>query len=816
MTTIDLNGSWEFKAASIRDTLPASATRAKEWLHAVVPGTVHTDLMTNGVIPDPFFGMNENDVQWVDGQQWTYRRSFDVPGSILKEKIVRLRAEGLDTYATITINGTRVGSTENMFIEHRVDVKRQLRPGTNSISITFDSPVARSKFLEQKSGSLAVAHEAHRVYVRKAQYSFGWDWGPRLTTSGIWRAISIEAFSDCIFRDPYVKVLSIEAHHAVVRITSDFEGNDVGKERMTVTLQGRHSTVSGSGIVKKGKASLTLRIPKPELWWPNGQGGQPLYTARLVLRQGDKVLDEKEVSFAIRTVALLQEKDAEGRSFVLVVNGRKIFCKGADWIPADTFLPRIDDARYEKLLLLARDSHMNMIRVWGGGIYEDDRFYDLCDRLGLLVWQDFMFACGEYPDDRWFQESVQVEAECVVKRLRNHPSIALWCGNNECEWLFCTQNPGKHPDKMRGATIFRDILASACKRFDGTRQYWRSSPFGAGFPNDESNGNHHQWQVWSLWKDFASYENDHARFVTEFGFQGPANVKTMESCTQPADRHPQSIVMEHHNKQVEGPERVLRFLGGHYRVDTEFARFTYLGQLVQAEALKRAVEHWRRRKFKTAGALFWQLNDCWPVTSWAVIDSALRPKAAYFYAKRFFAPLLLSFRKREQSIDIWLTSDLPTSVEGTLIVSRRSFDGIVQWTEELHHRMPANVSRKILSISAAKLDGLTPASEYLLAEWKDINGGTAENRLFFAEPKHLSLPDPGLMTEIQHRGDDGHTVRVTATTFAKNIRLELLGEDAIFEDNYFDADAGIVRSIAFRSSSSPLTMPQRLILEYER
>ncbi len=816
MIKLDLDGAWEFKAEKKSGAIPESCAKAEEWLPAVVPGTVHTDLMRNGVIPDPFFRMNETQVQWIDAVQWRYRRTFEVPEILLQEKTVRLWAYGLDTYAAIVINGNAVGTTANMFIEHSFDIRRALRPGKNTIEVLFDSPVARSKALERKEGVLNVALEPHRVYARKAQYSFSWDWGPKLTTSGIWRKMVIEGYSDAVLRDPFARVVSLNAREAVVRFTADVEGGEQRNRAVRFRVSVDGTPLAAGGTVKNGKASATIRIPRPRLWWPNGQGDQPMYSAELVLFRGNEVLGETTVTFAVRTIQLLQKKDEEGESFVFVVNGRKIFCKGADWIPADNFLPRIDDARYEMLLRLARDAHMNMVRVWGGGIYEDDRFYDACDRMGLLVWQDFMFACGEYPDTKWFLDSVREEAERAIKRLRNHPSIAVWCGNNECEWLFCMQNPGKHPDQMTGSKIFRELLPDACRKFDGTRPYWRSSPFGEGFPNDESNGNHHQWSVWSSWKDYAEYENDNARFVTEFGFQAPANVKTMEECTLPRDRHPQSIVMEHHNKQIEGPERLMRFMSGHFRVETEFSRFTYLGQLVQAEALKRAVEHWRRRKFNTAGSLFWQLNDCWPVASWAVVDSALRPKAAYFYAKRFFAPVLLSFRRTDAGMQVWLTSDLPAPLTGTVLASRRSFDGTIVWSKEVPCRLTTNSSRVVLTADESMLAGLDPATEYLLAEWHDEKRTPAENRHFFAEPKHLTLPDPGLVVEILPGPQENYIAHITAAKFAKGVRLEISGEDAVFEDNVVDIDAGATRTIAFRSFSSHESLKKRVLLEFGR
>jgi beta-mannosidase len=816
MENIDLNGTWEFKAVNSYGDLPAMYSKTEEWMPATVPGTVHTDLMAQHVIPDPFYRTNENDVQWVEGVQWVYRRSFSVPASAMGESVVRLTAEGLDTYARIDINGKTVGESSNMFIGHSFDVKKALHPGENTIEIRFDSPVKRAKSLESANGALRVVLEPHRAYVRKAQYSFGWDWGPKLTTSGIWRGISIEAFSGARLRDPFVRVISLSAKEAVVRVSVDVEGRARKGSRLLVAIEGGDGRSEKASAVRGRNVSLTVKIPRPQLWWPNGQGQQPMYSASLLLVEGNDTLHNLVVPFALRTVELLQKKDAEGKSFILVINGCKVFCKGADWIPADNFLPRIPDSRYETLIQMAKDAHMNMLRVWGGGVYEKKIFYELCDRYGLMVWQDFMFACGEYPDKPWFHKEVRTEAGQTIKRLRNHPSIVLWCGNNECEWLFCTENPDKGPDHMSGARIFRDLLPAACKSFDGSRPYWRSTPFGTGFPNDEGNGNHHQWTVWSAWKDFSEYANDNARFVSEFGFQAPANVKTMVECTLPEDRFIQSRVMEHHNKQVEGPERLVKFLAAHYRVETEFSRFIYLSQLVQASALKCAVEHWRRRKYGTAGSLFWQINDCWPVSSWSVIDSALRPKAAYFYARRFFAPVLVSFKKTEAGMGVWVTNDKPESATGTLTIARRSVEGHTQWTRDHKARIQRDSSQQVVHIEESLLDSLRRDSEYIHVRLVVDGALAGENRFYFEEPKHMNLSGHGPTSELHEEGNGLFLLRLSSEKLARDVFVDIEGEDAVFEDNYIDIDAGTTKEIRLRSRSSVQDLLKRLKIEWLR
>ncbi|MGB2959051.1 MAG: sugar-binding domain-containing protein [Bacteroidota bacterium] len=807
MQRTDLNGVWHFKALTRRTGDHA----LRRWMKASVPGTVHTDLLANGKISDPFYRMQERDVQWVEEEDWVYRRDFRMSREMLREKWIELVAEGLDTIATVRVNGRLVGKSENMFVEHRFDIRKHLRAGKNRIQIQFDSPARHAKELERRHGQVQVSHSSERVYVRKAQYSFGWDWGPRLATSGIWRSIGIEAFSGPRLVDPFVRILSADAQRATLECRAEIRGRAGGRgvqarievsgpDNMGSRVSGRRWSATFLRRVKGQSFKVRFEIPHPSLWWPNGLGEQSLYAARIVLESNGQVQDSQDVTFAVRTVKIRQEKDAEGRSFVLEVNGTPVFCKGADWIPADTFLPRIPPGRYEKLLTMARDAHMNMIRVWGGGIYEQDIFYQQCDRLGLMVWQDFMFACAEYPELPAFHRNVREEVEKVVKRLRNHPSIVLWCGNNECEWLFCMTNPAKTPDQMRGARIFSKTIPALCASHDGTRPYWRSSPFGKGYPNEQTNGNHHQWDVWSGWKDFKEYENVRARFVTEFGFQSMADPRTMNPVTVRGDRAIQSPVMEFHNKQIEGTERLIRFQAAHYSLGRDYDEFVYKSQLVQAEALRCAVEQWRRRKFATAGALFWQLNDCWPVSSWAVIDSALRPKAAYYYAKRFNAPVLVSFGKTASGLDVWVTNDLRRPVGGSLSVQILSFDGKKLWHLRKNVKVSANSSRSILRIPRSRCEDADPSSHYLLAVLRTSRGGVAQNRYYLTEPKHLELGDPSVECAVV--GCDGNIglIELRSERLVKNLEIRAGGSADGFTDNYFDVDPGLARYVILRAN----------------
>lgn len=605
-----------------------------------------------------------------------------------------------------------------------------------------------------------------------------------------------------------MRVISIKKNEAVVEVSIDVSLFTAEPVQLRTEIRHEKIIATDQRKVKNGKIKFQTRIRKPKLWWPNGYGDQPMYQAVFSLVSKDEEVECLEIPFALRTVRLLQEPDKERTSFVIEINGEKIFCKGADWIPSDSFIPRIADATYEKLLGMAKSANMNMLRVWGGGIYEQEIFYELCDRCGLMVWQDFMFACAEYPEQQWFLKQVKDEAEKAVKRLRNHPSIVLWCGNNECEWIFCQHNPGKSPDEMTGSKIFKTLLPSLCREFDGTRPYWRSSPFGKGFPNDESNGNHHQWEMWARWKDYKEYEKDNARFVTEFGFQAPPHLRTLEQVTILSDLNPQSRVLEHHNKLPEGTERLYRFQAGHVNVGTDLADFIYKGQIIQAEALKTAVEHWRRRKFYTAGSLFWQFNDCWPVTSWSVIDSALRPKAAYYYAKKFLSPVLVSFHSAGSYVEVWGTSDMLSPLSATLEVTLRSFDGSVAWSKKERVIIGRNASKLIMKIDAVDYSHIDPAQSYMLASLKNGDAVLSENRHYFVEPKHMQIPLTNVEFRLSSDTKNVHIVTLTASGLKKNIRVEIENEDAEVDDNYFDLDAGIPKVVRIISH-----LPQELIKE---
>lgn len=803
MQTIDLNGAWLLSPdwhSPHLSSLPETLFAKDEWLPAPVPGTVHTDLLAAGKIPDPFYGDNEWQVQWVAEIGWRYRRSFFVPAEFLSHDAVFLVAEGLDTFATIFINGQRVAETQNMFIPQRFEAKPYLHAGENAIEIRFDSPLQRAQELEMRYGKLPVALESYRVYARKAQYSFSWDWGPKLATSGIWRPLGLEGYRHLRLGDVFAQVqLDDDLQRAQVAVKIDVEKFTDTTGEFFVEMTGQDFQAQKQIHTSEKSFAVEFIIERPRLWWPNGFGDQPLYEVKVRASAGGQVVDERVIRCGIRKLELVREPDAGGKSFLFRVNNVPIFCKGANWIPADSFLPRISDEKYRSLLTMASETHMNTLRIWGGGIYEQKTFYDLCDELGLMVWQDFMFACGGYPEYPEFVDNVRREVATIVKQLRNHPCIVLWCGNNENEWIWNMEKQRPYRE-MPGITLFEKVIPEICAGLDPARPYWQSSPFGGENPNDTQQGDRHQWNIWSNWADPATVTKDRGRFLSEFGFQAPATLLTWKKFLPEKEQSSQSPFFEHHNKQVEGPERLYRFLAAYVKMPVDFEDFVYKAQLVQAEALKTMVEHWRREKFHTAGTLFWQLNDCWPVSSWAVIDSELQPKAAYWYARRFFAPILISLMPAGKYVEVWATNDTLASVKAVFELEVLDFFGEVRFSRRDEVLIPANTSLRLAAPVFDHLAKIDPRSTYVRVRLVENKTMLAENRYFFTRYKNLELPAPQLDCNFEKIGTSNWQVKIKTDRFVKSLALISPLVEVMPTENYFDLEAGAETAIAIKSS----------------
>ncbi len=497
---IPLNGVWFFKKLEFNECIDVSKLdlTAEDWLKAEVPGVVHLDLMRNGVIPDPFYRMNEFEVSWVEEKDWLYVKEFEVSDHIASKNCLELIFHGLDTYAEIWLNSVMLGETCNMFHPWIFKVDGLVKPGKNILVVRFKSPSKVLEMLESKYGKLWAAFYTARVYGRKAQYSFRWDWDPRLPTVGIWRSVELLAYDEA--RLGYISALPlrISEEEALVEVEAEVYSTKPSYVRLIFKIEEENVKVCVEGLAKEGLNIFRseLKVKKPKLWYPRGYGAQYLYTLNaLLLNNANIILDSRKVRFGIRSIELQRTEDEEGECFIFKINGICVFCKGANWIPADSFLPRVDKEIYRKLLEATSKANMNMLRVWGGGVYEADDFYDLCDELGIMIWHDFMFACGEYSEEDFFIASIEREVEENVKRLRNHPSIVLWCGNNENEWGFKARWWVR--DRFYGEKIYHKVIPEIIKRLDPTRPYWPSSPYGGDDPDSPREGDRHSWDVWS-------------------------------------------------------------------------------------------------------------------------------------------------------------------------------------------------------------------------------------------------------------------------------------------------------------------------------
>jgi len=701
MHSQSLSGKWQFRQAG-----------SDEWLPAQVPGSAHTDLLALGRIPDPFVADNELHVQWVAESDWEYRLIFQVSPGLLAKEQVFLVCDGLNTLADVTLNGQLVGQAENMFRCYRWDVTSLLIGDENELCALFSSPTAYIRPRQEKQPLMSPSQSIPGgSYLRQATSQFGWDWGPKLPPIGIWKDIHLEGYSVARLDDVHLR-----QHHADGQVTISA---DVTIERwqdadlrvaLRLTAPDGH-TQEETGFLGKNPVSgetLKIEVTDPQLWWPNDHGPQPLYEVKVALYQGETVCDQRTFQLGLRRLELRQEPDEFGTSFTFVVNGVPIFAKGANWIPADSFPTRISDAHLEHLIRSAASAHMNMLRVWGGGFYEEERFYDLCDRYGILVWQDFIFSCSIYPDDDPFIENVHVEAVENIRRLRHRASLALWCGNNEMEWgwdAWGWDAPDYQRFKEAYDRMFHLLLPEICAAEDPDRPYWPSSPssntpFVA--PNGGKTGDTHNWMVWHGGQPFTGYRDHVSRFVSEFGFQSLPPLETIRTYADESEWNMTSYVMEHHQRCAGGNSKIINYMTDHFRLPRDFESLIYLTQLLQAEAVRIGVEHWRRNRHRTSGTLYWQLNDCWPVASWASLDYFGRWKALHYAARRFHAPVLLSAEE-------WRPGGAGQAVADPTDDGQRR----VRWSLETLDGKVLNTGEQIMDAEAAqqRLGAARPSSE---------------------------------------------------------------------------------------------------------
>lgn len=812
-----LNTNWEFSEAG-----------KNEWLSATVPGTVHTDLLAHEKIPDPFIGDNEAKVQWVETKQWEYKTSFDASPEIWKSKHKELIFEGLDTYVNVYLNDSLILTGENMFLEYTIDVTKFLKSKGNTLRIDF-LPIADLIAKNKKRSGNANLPGGDRVYVRKAQYQFGWDFGPRLVTAGIWRPVRLEGWNDF---NPTIlmNTVSLKNDTAVLSFQYVLDGiTDKNSEVTAVISEGNtiygkfKSNIGASASMFPG---YTFKVPHPRLWWCNGMGKQNMYHFKIAFTIGKSqhVLNE---NFAIRKFSLDQSKDDTGNSFTLYLNGQPVFVKGANWVPADNFLPRVTSAKYYSLLKSAQQSNMNMLRVWGGGAYESDDFYNDCDSLGILVWQDFMYAGGIYPANEKFMNAFRDETIIQFTRLRKHPCVAIWCGNNEIteawnNWNWQKEMKISPNDSLKiwndEKVIFTDLIPGVIHDWDTNAIYIPSSPStGWGHPEAYKSGDVHYWGVWWGMEPFSAYDTHVGRFVSEYGFQSVPAVSSLSKFDESGVMDKNDAFMKAHEKHPKGFEIIDEYMKRDYPAVTGISGYAYVSQVMQRDGISRAIEDHRRAMPYCMGTLLWQYNDCWPGITWSAIDYYGQKKILDYALKDLYAPLLISAVEQNDSILVYVINDDTISHTGLLAFQWMDFKGDVARTSFTPTTVYTGRSMMVLGFEKKQFFDRIPAGEgvfHLVFNYENNQSVTANH--YFANTKSLKLPsDPGLVNDIVPAVGKPGTYIITLRTvsLAKNVYLSLPDVTATFTDNGFDMLPGETKDVIITTSLSEEQLKAQLKIQ---
>lgn len=803
----ELNENWRMRSLS-------KAGGLDEWQEAVVPGSVYTDLRRSGRIPDPYWKDNEDAVCALMEEDYVYECTFD-RGEIADGVPCSLRFEGLDTVADVYLNGTYLGHAENMHRIWEFDATRALREGENCLRVVFGSPLKFIAEAYKKYGNIGNddTYEGF-MHLRKAHYMFGWDWGAHLPDAGIFRPVWL-----CSGTDEQIDSIYIRQTHEDGRCLLDFEGTyQSGPDgRVEVTVTAPDGAAYRTVLDEAGRGSV--RIDSPQLWWVNGLGGQPLYEVEAVLTSGGRQKDVWKKKIGLRTMTVRREKDEWGESFAHEINGVPFFAMGGDYIPEEHLLGQRSREKTRRLLQDCKAANFNVIRVWGGGFYPDDWFYELCDELGLAVWQDFMFACSVYELTEEFEENIRREFIDNIKRLRHHPSLALWCGNNEME-MFVDERcwVTKHTEVRDYLLMYERIIPEVLKKYDPQTFYWPASPSSGGSfdePNDPDRGDVHYWKVWHGNRPFSEYRKFFFRYLSEFGFQSFPCRKTIETFTDdPADLNIFSYIMEKHQRNYGANGKIMNYMQQMYRYPADFDTLLYASQLLQADAIRYGVEHFRRNRGRCMGAVYWQINDCWPVISWSSIDYCGRWKALHCYAKRFFAPVLLSCEEES-----WMTAEanmnrqhfvFPKSMR--LHVANETLSGrelLVKWQVRDSAARVLEAGEERVSVPALsgvwmekrEFPDLDVFREYVSYEAWDGEEKVSEGTTIFSYPKYFRYEDPRLALEV-----NGDEVTVTASAYAKSVEIQNENQDLVLSDNYFDLNGGSRTVKILRGSREGLTV----------
>ncbi|MBD2867452.1 beta-mannosidase [Paenibacillus arenilitoris] len=811
-------GNWKFKAC-----------KDEKWMDAVVPGCVHTDLLRCGTIADPFRATNEHDLQWIDKLDWEYETRFDADGGMLASSNLQLVFDGLDTYADVYLNGKHVLSADNMFRTWKADVLGIVTEKDNVLTVRFRSPVSEDLPKIKKLGyNLPASNDQSElgglgedkisVFARKAPYHYGWDWGPRFVTSGIWREARLEGWSDAKVSDVFVRQDRVTVEEAALTVGVTIEADRDFDSVVRLSAEGHcwEQAVSlkrGTNVVQ-----IPATIIGPKLWWSRGLGEAYLYVIKAELYRGAEMVAAGSARTGLRSVRLVRDKDAAGASFYFELNGVPVFAKGANHIPNDSFLTEVTEERYRHEIATAAESNMNMLRVWGGGIYEQPAFYELCDEYGILIWQDFMFACSMYPGDEAFLSNVRAEAEENVKRLRNHPSIVLWCGNNEIDsaWSEYEENGGWGWKKNYTAeqrkkiwadyeAVFHRILPEVVDACAPGMAYWPSSPL-VSLTGDRSQHAHplssegdiHYWGVWHSVEPFENYNVKIGRFMSEYGFQSFPEYDTVMTFATESDLALDSKVMRAHQKNGDGNRLIKEYMDIYMSEPKDFPSFLYMSQVLQAEAMKIAIEAHRRKMPYCMGTLYWQMNDCWPVASWSGMDYYGKWKAMQYYAMNSFKDTMVSFDRTDGGrVEAHVVRDELSALSGELRVVLHDFAGAELKREVASVSVEGNSSSVVFSFDEREwLNGRDAGSVVLHAElWAD--GLLVDGKAFyFVKAKELALGASEIRIE-EAEGSGGTKFTLKSDALAKQVWLTA-EEPGIFSDNFFDLIPGVEKTIEFR------------------
>ena len=823
-----IDSGWQFRAVANVDR-----AEVREWHPAQVPGVVQTDLLNSKLIPDPFDRDNEFRLQWIGLADWEYQTTFQVDAIALAHDHLDLVFDGLDTFADVYLNDQSILHADNMFRHWRIPAKALLKSEPNTLRIVFHSavekmiPYAKSlPYILPSISSHNFGNEediATAPYTRKAPYNYGWDWGPRFMTEGIWQPVRLETWDVLRIENFHIHQQAITADLANINAEVEIEVSKPTSATLTLS----HNETSGPQTADGSQAlqlnaginhiSVPLRIAAPKLWYPVGYGAQSRYRFSASIRIGRDAAAHAETKTGLRSVELRRVPDQWGKSFEFVLNGISVFGKGADVIPFDSFPNRVTPEIHRNILQAARDAHMNMVREWGGGYYESDDFYDICDELGIMVWQEFMFGGDMVPGDVAFQENVRQEAVDQIKRLRDHPSIVIWCGNNEVEtgWHHWGDRLGFKESISAEARervwqdyviLFADILKSAVAQYADPVPYTPSSP-SANFeepPDNQHNGDMHYWQVWHAQAPASDYTLQFPRFMSEFGFQSFPELRTIGTFAKPDDFDIRSTVMQAHQKNKGGNERILTYMLREYRQPKDFAAFVYLSQVQQAEIIKIGAEHLRRQRPRTMGSLYWQLNDCWPVASWASIDYYGRWKALHYYARRFYDDVLISPFLHDDKVDVSVVSDKLQPLSGTIHMRLLDFSGssLLEQTKEV--QVPAQSSAVYFTLDKVALSAKgDPHRSFLVFDLEVAGKRVSRNLIFFDVTHSLELPvAPKIETTFNQSGED-YTITLQSQKLARSVYLSFGDMNVQNSDNYFDLLPGDPVTVHLKSSATP-------------